>query len=89
MLGGVRERVLKLACRRHHLRTDDARGVDQLPAALLDGYAAMIPADLKKSSLQGALAAAAEVLIEETRASHPELAQRVSGTLQEASSIAK
>ncbi len=35
MISGVRDRVLELACRRHGLRPDEARGVDDLPPACL------------------------------------------------------
>jgi len=81
MIGGVRDRVLQLACHRHHLRIDDAREVDQLPAALLDDYAAMVPADLQNSTLRRALHAVTTALINEARESEPDLADRIAATL--------
>jgi hypothetical protein len=87
MIAGVRDRILELACRRHDLRTDDARGVDKLPAALLDSYASMVPSSLAEHDLRQALAATTACLVDEAREAEPELAHRIAETLQNVGSL--
>lgn len=81
MIAGVRDRVLQIACRRHHAREDDARGVDHLPAALLVDYAAMIPSSLRDRALRLALEAVTARLVREARETEPGLADRIADTL--------
>lgn len=87
MISGVRDRVLQLACHRHHLSTDDAREVDQLPAILLDRYAATVPADLQEPTLRHALHTVTTALISEARESAPDLAERITDTLHTIAAI--
>lgn len=82
MIAGVRDRVLQIACRRHHAREDDARGVDDLPAALLVDYAAMIPSSLRDGALRLALEGVTAGLIREARETDPDLAGRIADTLK-------
>lgn len=82
MIAGVRDHVLELACRRHDLRTDHARGVDDLPAAMLDDYASMLPRTLGELDLQKALSATTARLIDEAHETEPELMERIKGPLQ-------
>jgi len=82
MIGGVRDHVVELACRRHDLRTDDARGVDDLPAALLDDYASMIPPTLGELDLRKAFGATTARLTNEAHHINPELAERIRETLE-------
>jgi predicted nucleotidyltransferase len=83
MLAGVRDRVLELTCRRHDLRPEDARGVDDLPPALLAGYSAMVPSGLGADELGEALRAASAHLLEEAGEADPRLAGRIAATLEE------
>ena len=81
MIAGVRDRVLALACERHGTQPDHARGVDELPSALLQGYSAMTPSRLGDDELRGALEAAAVALNDETRQVDGQLAGRIAATL--------
>lgn len=81
MIATVRDHVLELACRRHDLRPDHARGVDDLPVALLDDYASMIPESLADLELRNALRATTARLIDEAYRAEPELTERIRATL--------
>lgn len=82
MIAEVRNHVLELACRRHDLRADHARGVDDLPVTLLDAYASMIPQSLHELDLRKAFAATTARLIDEAHKTQPELAERIAATLK-------
>lgn len=76
MLGGARDRVLALACRRHGTPPHHARGVDDLPDALLHDLSAMVPTAFDEPALRDALAATADRLNREIQHGDPQLASR-------------
>lgn len=82
MIATVRDRVLELACRRHDLRADHARGVDDLPVALLDACASMITPSPNELDLRKALAATTARLIDEAHHTEPELTEHIRATLK-------
>jgi hypothetical protein len=86
MIGAARNRVLEMACVRLGLPHAYGRGVDRLPS---DVKAALEPAlarSLEPDELRRALRALAAALLQEVRAFDAELAQRLSGPIEEASS---
>ena len=86
MLATARDHVLELACRRHDLDPDHARGVDELPGKLLAEYAAMRPSSLAEPELRAALRATVTSLDAETRHAAPALAGQIRAALEEVGS---
>lgn len=83
MLSRLREQVVTLACIRHGLPPSQGRGVDALPAEVLDRLRATIAGSLDAADLAGAFAAATEALLEEASYACPDLARRLRGPLRE------
>jgi hypothetical protein len=83
MVSGVRDQVLALACRRHGLPAVEGRGMDRLPAEVLDRLAGALVRDLRPCGLARALGVAVDGLADEIAHARPELAARLDGALQE------
>jgi predicted nucleotidyltransferase len=83
MIGLARDQVLALACLRHGLRTDHARGVDDLPPDVLRGVAGALIGSLNPSGLRRALSVTVELLLGEVDHAEPALAPRLAGPLRE------
>jgi predicted nucleotidyltransferase len=83
MVSGVRDQVLALACRRHDLPAVEGRGMDRLPADLLDRLAGALVRELSAPELGRALGVAVDGLAGEIRHARPELAARLDGALRE------
>jgi len=62
-LSSLRDETLVLACLRCGLPTSYARGVDDLPADMLDRFRAAVAASLDPGELQRALGVAVELLL--------------------------
>jgi hypothetical protein len=67
-IAGVRDQALALATRRRGLRDGEYRGVDELPADVLDRAAPTRVRDLEPEELRRALRAAVELLLAEAGA---------------------
>lgn len=83
MLGGMRNQVLALACVRHGLPAREGRGLDQLPAEITAPLEATLVASLDPESLWRSFAGITAALLEEARALNPDLASRLTPTLEE------
>ena len=81
MLNGMRDNVLALACLRHGLPVREARGVDDLPGAVILPFERMLAATLGTAAISSAFAAATVGLLHETRLVDPDLASRLTGPL--------
>jgi hypothetical protein len=77
MLEQMRDRVLTLACVAAGLPTSEARGVDRLPATVLDPLERTIPASLADDDLHAAFAATADALAQQSSRVDRALAQRL------------
>lgn len=83
MVGGVRERVLALACLRHGLPATQGRGVDQLPAEVTEPLAAALVRALDAGELTRALSVACGALLREAERVDAALAGRLAAPLAE------
>jgi hypothetical protein len=81
MLNGLRDNVLALACLRHGLPVREARGVDDLPGAVILPFERMLAATLGTAAIRSAFAAATVALLHETRLVDADLASRLTGPL--------
>ena len=64
-LSSLRDTALALACRKRGLPTNDGRGFDRLPEAVLSDFEGAFPRSLDPDELRRALAAAVEGLLHE------------------------
>lgn len=83
MISGMRDQVLALACLRHDVPAVQARGIDDVPAAVTDAFAATLVRSLDIAELARAFAATTEALLTESEAFDPELTRRLSEPLRE------
>ena len=83
MISGVRDHVLALACVRHGVPAVQGRGMDQLPAEVLAGFAAGVVRSVEAGELKRAFLAVTESLIAEVGLVDGGLAGRLSGVLRE------
>lgn len=81
LLDGLRDQVVALCCLRHDLPTHEGRGVDRLPAAILDQLATTRPAGLDPDLLAQAFTAGVDMLLGELARHDPLHAERVRATL--------
>src|SRR5690242_11142220 len=86
MISGVRDHVLALACVRHGVPAVQGRGMDQLPAEVLAGFAAGVVRSVEAGELERAFLAVTESLIAEIGLVDGGLAGRLSGVLRELAS---
>jgi hypothetical protein len=84
-ISAVRDYALALACRHRGLPEHHGRGFDELPAEVLDGFAAALVRSLERGELSRALSAAISVLLAQS-AGAGELAARVEPQLLELAS---
>jgi hypothetical protein len=77
MVNGVRDHVVSLACRRHGLPADQGRGVDDLPADVMETIAETLVCGLRRSELSTAFANAVTALIDEAEHADPARASRL------------
>lgn len=80
-IGALRDDALGLACRRLGLEFSHGRGLDRLPAEVLDRARAAMPAAVEREELLSALRGAVELLLSE-RTAAGELAAQVEGDLR-------
>ena len=80
-ISAVRDYALSLACRRRGLPTNEARGVDELPADVRNVVAAGLVKSLEREELLRALGVAIDGLLHEAE-DVPELAARVEPQLR-------
>jgi predicted nucleotidyltransferase len=83
MISGVRDHVLALACVRYGVPAVQGRGMDQLPAEVLAGFAAGLVRSVEGGELERAFRAVTESLIVEIGLVDGGLAGRLSGVLRE------
>jgi len=83
MINGVRDQVIALACLRHDLPADEARGVDDLPANLRLTIAETVVRGLGGSELRRAFAASVSALLEEARETDPDRERRLREAVRE------
>jgi hypothetical protein len=83
MISGVRDHVLALACVRYGVPAVQGRGMDQLPAEVLAGFAAGLVRSVDGGELERAFRAVTESLIVEIGLVDGGLAGRLSGVLRE------
>ena len=81
MLDGVRGEVVALACLRHGLPAHSGRGVDQLPADVLDALAETLPRSLSAAELGRVKSALLDLLLTEIRLVDPVLADALAGPI--------
>ena len=81
MLQGLRDQAIILSCLRHGLPTHHGRGVDQLPASVLNVLAGTLPAVLSPDALAAAYATALKLLTDEAEQLDPVLAARLHSPL--------
>jgi hypothetical protein len=86
MISGVRDHVLALACVRYGVPAVQGRGMDQLPAEVLAGFAAGLVRSVEAGELERAFRAVTESLIAEIGLADDGLAGRLSGVLRELAS---
>jgi len=84
-ISAVRDYALALACRRRGLPEHHGRGFDDLPAEVLDAFAAALVRSLERDELFRALSSAVSALLSES-AQAGELAARVAPALRELAS---
>ena len=80
MISGVRDHVLALACVRYGVPAVQGRGMDQLPAEVLAGFAAGLVRSVEAGELERAFLAVTESLIAEIGLADDGLAGRVDET---------
>jgi hypothetical protein len=83
MISGIRDQVLALACLRDDLPTAEGRGLHLLPPATTAPVAETLIRSLDPAELTRAFRAAVEVLLTEIDHVDPNLAERLTKTLQE------
>jgi len=83
MISGVRDHALALACVRHGVPAVQGRGMDQLPAEVLAGFAAGLVRSVEAGELERAFRAVTESLIVEIGLADAGLAGRLTGVLRE------
>lgn len=81
-ISGARDYALALACLRRGLSAHQGRGIDDLPADVLDGLSGALVRSLERDELVLALSSTIEALIRES-SDIPELALRVEPQLRE------
>jgi hypothetical protein len=81
MVSAARDHVLAAACRRLGLPTADARGTDQLPAAVLEPLREALVPQLERDAIRGAFRAVIQGLIVEARQADEHLARRLEPVL--------
>lgn len=81
LLDGLRDHVVALACLRFGLPTHEGRGVDRLPAEVLDRMATTRPAGLDPARLGHSFTACVAMLVDELSRHDPAHADRVRATL--------
>jgi hypothetical protein len=79
----LRDQALGLACIRHRLPPEYARGADLLPPEVIGRYEDTVPRSLQTSELRRALAAATTVFLGEVGEANPRLSTRLGHTLQD------
>jgi hypothetical protein len=79
----LRDQALGLACVRHGLPPEYARGADQLPPEITGPYEATLACSLGQHELRRALAAATTAFLREAGEVNPELVKRLALVLQE------
>ncbi|MGV9677294.1 hypothetical protein ACWDSJ_18610 [Nocardia sp. NPDC003482] len=83
MISGIRDQVLALACLRHGLATDQARGIDELPETVTAPVTGALVRELAPGELHRAFGVAVAALLAEARHADPALADRLTGPLRE------
>jgi hypothetical protein len=89
MISGMRDQVLALACLRHDVSAVQARGVDDVPAAVTDAFASALVRSLDITELTRAFAATTEALLTESERFDAQLTRRLAGPLREMSAADK
>jgi hypothetical protein len=84
----LRDQALGLACIRHGLPPEYARGADQLPPEVTTPYEATLPRTLELPELRRALAEGTTAFLDEVDEATPELAERLRLTLHELAAAA-
>jgi hypothetical protein len=82
MVSAVRDHVLALACLRHGLRADDARGTDDLPPDVLRRMEQALVGAPDAPTLGRGLEVTIEALIDEANHANPALAHRLAAPLR-------
>jgi hypothetical protein len=83
MLGGLRDRVVALACLRFGLPAHRGRGVDDLPPEETDLLADTLVVSLKPTDLHRAFASTTRLLLKEARHIDARLASRLTSPIEE------
>jgi hypothetical protein len=81
MIGNVRDHVLAIACRRLGLPAVEGRGIDALPADVVDPLRDALVRSLEPAELRRALGAVIDALLREIGAHDPTLAGRLHDVL--------
>lgn len=85
MMSAMRDQILALACLRHNLPVEEARGTDRLPADITKPLEATLVSSLVPDELYRAFRAAAAAFLAETRLVNRDLASRLEPALLELS----
>lgn len=89
MISGMRDQVLALACLRQRLPVFEGRGIDRLPAEILDAILPALVRSLDRPELQRALETAGQALLVEAQQIDPSLTSRVGATVRALSGSAR
>jgi len=89
VISGMRDQVLALACLRHRLPVFEGRGMDRLPAEILDSILPALVESLDRPELQRAIEAAGEALLAEAQQIGPSLTGHIGATVRALSSRAR
>lgn len=87
MISGMRDQVLSLACVRHGLPANEARGIDRLPADVVRPFEESLVCSLDLDELRRAFAVVTRCLIGEMGLAQPDLARRIQPALEEMAAL--
>jgi hypothetical protein len=89
MISGMRDQVLALTCLRHDVSAVQARGIDDVPAAVTDVFAPTLVRSLDVAELARAFAATTEALLTESGSFDAQLSRRLAEPLREMAAVSR
>ena len=87
MVSGLRDQTLALACVRHAVPAVHAKGIDDLPPAVVQPFEQTLARELTRPELARSFRAAVELFVREIRLASPKLEAPLAPALEELASI--